>query len=93
MSACEDGLCVCVHLYAHTFTHLCLALLCVPSLSAVIISPCDGCCEIRDCAVVFDTAVFWGNSQPGAVDLEDLVMPWKWRNHKYQGANDVMDQW
>lgn len=23
---------------------------------------------------VFDTAVFWGNSQPGAVDQEDLVM-------------------
>lgn len=40
--------------------------------------------------MVFDTPVFWGNSQPGDVDQEDLVMRRKWRKQKYQGANDVM---
>lgn len=53
-------------------------------------SPGDGCCEIRDGPVVFDTVLFWGNSQPGAVDQEDLVMMRKWRKHKYQGTSDVM---
>lgn len=42
--------------------------------------------------MVFDTPVFWGNSQPGAIDQEDLVMTRKMRKEKYQGANDVMDQ-
>lgn len=40
--------------------------------------------------MVFDTLVFWGNSQPSAVDQEDLVMTRKQRKEKYQGANDVM---
>lgn len=59
--------CVCMNTHSHTSVlhsfHLCL-----PS------SPGDGCCEIRDGSVVFDTLVFWGNSQPSAVDQEDLVM-------------------
>lgn len=33
-----------------------------------------GCCEMRAEPVVFDAAVFWSNSQPGAVDQEDLVV-------------------
>lgn len=33
-----------------------------------------GCCEMRAGPVVFGTAVLWSNSQPGAVDQEDLVM-------------------
>lgn len=83
---CVQRLCVWLHPYAHTFTLLCACAfnLCLPS------PPGDGCCEIRDAPVVFDTPVFWGNSQPGDVDQEDLVMRRKWRKQKYQGANDVM---
>lgn len=33
-----------------------------------------GVCEMRADPVVFDTAVFWSNSQARAVDQEDLVM-------------------
>ncbi len=42
--------------------------------------------------MVFDTLVFLGNSQPGAVDQEDLVMTRKWRKQKYHSVNDVMAQ-
>lgn len=40
--------------------------------------------------MVFDAPVFCGNSQPNAVDQEDLVMMRMWWMQNYQGANDVM---
>ena len=65
------GLCACVHLqHSHSFTRLCL----VRSISVCRHRPVDGCCEIQKGPAIFDTLVFWGNSQPGAVDQEDLVM-------------------
>lgn len=77
---------VCAHIHTFVPCTLCAFHLCLPS------SPGDVCCEIRDGPVVFDALVFWGNSQPGAVDQEDLVMMRKWRKQKYQGANDVIAQ-
>ena len=81
----SDCVCVCVRMDCvfactrmHAHSHIrallsCAFHLCLPS------SPGDGCCEIQEHPVVFYTPVFWGNSQPGAVDQEDLVMTGKWR--------------
>lgn len=69
---------------------ICVLFHFVPSLSAAAVITGDGCCEILDSPVVFDTLVFWGNSQPSAVDQEDLVMTKMLRKQKYDCVNDVM---
>lgn len=101
MSQWKDSFCVCIIGCVFAFTRMHSPVLLTFMLHACALHLClqlpssagDECCEIRDGPVVFDTLMFWGNSQPCGVDQEDLVMTRKWRRQKYQGANDVMAQW